>query len=631
MSDTNIEAARTRINAIDDQLITLLADRMDQVRAVAEHKRGEPDQRLQDLTREREVFAAWVQQAESQGLSPYYVGRILRDILNYSRRIQEGLLDRPQERYGLGQTTLGFQGIVGSNSALAAGKLSVARGTAAPRLTGFRSFAAVVNALQAGEIDYALPPIENTIAGSLQEVYRLLDRSELAIVDEEILPIEHTLLARPGTRLEDLRVIRSHPVALQQCDRFLSALGHCSSESYWDTAAAARAVATDDDPYAAAIAPPDCAELFGLDILATEIADHQGNETRFVLVARAGEEVAADRPARTSLVFSVLHTQGSLSGCLETFARHGLNLSKIESRPQPEAPWEYRFYVDLEGNLGDPTVARALDDVRSHVRSLRILGCYPRRDRAAEELAALERTRPQPQPEPAPAEPPGALRIDVAPRRQVRVGPVIVGGDDFILMAGPCAVESRQQIQDAAELVKACGAGILRGGAFKPRTSPYSFQGLGAEGLELLARAGEAWELPVVTEVMRPEDVELVAATADALQVGARNMQNYALLKRLGTVDKPVLLKRGLSATIDEWLAAAEYIRAGGNLQIILCERGRRRRRPHRRGPSVPGRGLVRQAAGSGETRSGTHDGAAAAHRRRPGSDSLSRAGGAVA
>ena len=576
MSAKVIEGARERITAIDHELVALLAERMGQVKAVAEHKKSEPGQRLQDLTRERQVFATWVKEAESQGLSPYYVGRILRDILNYSRRIQEGLLDRSQERYGIGKKTIGFQGIVGSNSALAAGKLLVARGEDSPHLTGFHSFSAVVAGLRAGEIDYALLPIENTIAGSLQEVYRLLDQSELWIVDEEILPIEHTLLARPGTKLEDLQVIRSHPVALQQCDRFLSALGHCNRESYWDTAAAARAVATNDDPYAAAIAPAECAELFGLDILATEVSDHQNNETRFVLIGREPESVDGDRLARISLVFSVLHEQGSLSSSLDTFSRHGINLSKIESRPQPDAPWEYRFYLDLEGNVSDPTVARALEEVRSHVRSLRILGCYPRRDRLAEQLPDAEGA--QVTKEATPPDPPATPVVSNVPaepsRRQVKVGSVIVGGDRFVLMAGPCAVESRQQIQDAAELVKSCGATILRGGAFKPRTSPYSFQGLGQEGLELLARAGEAHGLPVVTEVMRPEDVELVAAHADVLQVGARNMQNYALLKRLGTVDRPVLLKRGLSATIDEWLSAAEYIRAGGNFQVILCERG---------------------------------------------------------
>ncbi len=576
MSSKNIDNARQRISAIDHDLVALLAERMQQVKVVAEYKSVQTGHPLQDLTRERQVFAAWVQEAESQGLSPYYVGRILRDILNYSRRIQEGLLDRPQERHGVARTHIGFQGIVGSNSALAAGKLSVARGEDTPRLTGFRTFAAVVTALEAGEIDYALLPIENTIAGSLQDVYRLLDRSELWIVDEEILPIEHTLLARPGTRLEDLQVIRSHPVALQQCDRFLAALGHCNSESYWDTAAAARAVATEDDPSAAAIAPADCAELFDLDVLATEISDHHGNETRFVLIGRESEPVENDRLARVSLVFSVLHERGSLSSCLETFARHGINLSKIESRPQPEAPWEYRFYIDLEGNLDETSISQALDDLRSHVRSLRILGCYPRRDKAAEDLpeaAPTVRVAPDPESDAPPVSVPEP-RLEERPGRRVQIGSTLVGGDRFVLMAGPCAVESRQQIQDAAELVKACGASVLRGGAFKPRTSPYSFQGLGKEGLELLSRAGEAFDLPVVTEVMRPEDVELVATHANALQVGARNMQNYALLKKLGTIDKPVLLKRGLSATIDEWLSAAEYIRAGGNLQIVLCERG---------------------------------------------------------
>jgi 3-deoxy-7-phosphoheptulonate synthase len=576
MSPSVIEIARERISAIDQQLVTLLAERMQQIRTVAEHKRSEPGQPLQDLVRERQVFATWVQEAESHGLSPYYVGRILRAILNYSRRVQEGLLDRSQEQYGLGRKTLGFQGIVGSNSALAAGKLSVARGDKSPHLTGFGTFAAVVNALQAGEIDYALLPIENTIAGSIQEVYRLLDRSELSIVDEELLPIEHTLLALPGTKLEDLRIIQSHPVALQQCDRFLSALGHCRRESYWDTAAAAKSVATHGNPEVAAIAPAECAELFGLDILATEVADHEGNETRFVLVAREPEDVAADRPARVSLVLSVRHERGSLSSCLETFARHGINLSKIESRPQPDSPWEYRFYIDLEGNLIQPSVSQALDAIRSHVRSLRILGCYPRRDRAAEELSTDTLAETDGESEKPPHELPVAeIRTSGVPvRREVQVGPVIVGGARFVLMAGPCAVENRQQIHDAAELVKSCGASILRGGAFKPRTSPYSFQGLGPEGLELLARAGEAYDLPIVTEVIRPEDVELVASYASVLQVGARNMQNYALLKKLGTVDRPVLLKRGLSATIDEWLAAAEYIRAGGNMQVILCERG---------------------------------------------------------
>ncbi len=156
----------------------------------------------------------------------------------------------------------------------------------------------------------------------------------------------------------------------------------------------------------------------------------------------------------------------------------------------------------------------------------------------------------------------------------VDVGGAKVGGRSVVVMAGPCSVESKDQILETAQAVKRAGARFLRGGAYKPRTSPYEFQGLREEGLKLLALAREQTGLKVITEVMNTETVPLVADYADVLQVGARNMQNYSLLERLGTVGKPVMLKRGLSATIREWLMAAEYIVAKGNPQVMLCERG---------------------------------------------------------
>jgi 3-deoxy-7-phosphoheptulonate synthase len=149
-----------------------------------------------------------------------------------------------------------------------------------------------------------------------------------------------------------------------------------------------------------------------------------------------------------------------------------------------------------------------------------------------------------------------------------------IGGDQVIVMAGPCAVESRSQMLEIAQAVKEAGAQVLRGGAYKPRTSPYSFQGLGEEGLEILAEARQLTGLPVVTEVMSPELVALVARYTDILQIGARNMQNFALLHEAGKCDKPVLLKRGNSATLEELLMAAEYILSHGNQRVILCERG---------------------------------------------------------
>jgi 3-deoxy-7-phosphoheptulonate synthase len=154
------------------------------------------------------------------------------------------------------------------------------------------------------------------------------------------------------------------------------------------------------------------------------------------------------------------------------------------------------------------------------------------------------------------------------------IGGVKIGGPEVVVMAGPCAVESEEQIFKIAKLVKDAGAKILRGGAFKPRSSPYSFQGLGEEGLKLLRSAANEFQLKVVTEVMDKSQIDIVEKYADILQIGARNMQNYTFLKDLGKASKPVMLKRGLAATIEEWLMSAEYILSGGNQQVILCERG---------------------------------------------------------
>lgn len=156
----------------------------------------------------------------------------------------------------------------------------------------------------------------------------------------------------------------------------------------------------------------------------------------------------------------------------------------------------------------------------------------------------------------------------------IKLGDVTIGGNEIQIMAGPCAVESREQALEIADIVKRSGAKIMRGGAFKPRTSPYAFQGLGEEGLKILAEAGETYGLKIITEVMEPGNVELVAHYSDILQIGARNMQNFPLLKEVAKFGKPILIKRGLSATIEEWIMAAEYVLNGGNSQVMLCERG---------------------------------------------------------
>jgi 3-deoxy-7-phosphoheptulonate synthase len=188
--------------------------------------------------------------------------------------------------------------------------------------------------------------------------------------------------------------------------------------------------------------------------------------------------------------------------------------------------------------------------------------------KAAENMSGVEKVMPILQPYKL------ASRETKEGNTVIKVGDVEIGGPKCVVMAGPCAVESEEQLMESAYVVKKAGASMLRGGAFKPRTSPYSFQGLGEEGLKILAKAREKTGLPVVTEVMSSSEVELVESYADVLQVGARNTQNFALLKAVGQANKPVLLKRGMMTTLEELLMSAEYILASGNDRVILCERG---------------------------------------------------------
>jgi 3-deoxy-7-phosphoheptulonate synthase len=191
----------------------------------------------------------------------------------------------------------------------------------------------------------------------------------------------------------------------------------------------------------------------------------------------------------------------------------------------------------------------------------------------SETAAVLEAVERSPEKKPAASARLAAKRHS-AHTTAVLVGDVAIGGGASVVIAGPCSVESREQLLTAAQGVKAAGAKLLRGGAYKPRTSPYDFQGLGLEALLILREASELTGLPVVSEVMSTEDIDVVSDHVDMLQVGARNMQNFALLRRLGKVRRPVLLKRNPAATVKEWLLAAEYILAGGNDQVVLCERG---------------------------------------------------------
>jgi chorismate mutase/prephenate dehydratase len=571
-----LEPIRKEIDEADRQLIQILARRFDAVKRVGSVKQAE-DQPLLDTERERRVQASWIQDAEALGLAAPFARRVLKEILNHSRRMQESLIEN---RQGLARRIrCGYQGQAGSYSALAASHLLAHRSGGESGLVGYLTFQEVGKALLNGEIDYGLLPVENSIGGSIADVNRLICDHALHIVDEEIWQVEHVLAVPPGMTMADLRVIRSHPAALTQCETFLSSLEDVQREPWSDTATAAESLKEGharERRDTGAICSEEAARLHGLDVLARSLADRECNETRFLLVAREPEIPDPRLPCKTSMLFRVNHHEGALVHALDVFAKAKVNLTRIESRPQPDMPWEYLFFVDVEGHMEAPNLAGALIKLRSCCSHLRMLGCYPSRTRKQDVHLDLPPAPPVPRPEPVCiVETPAAESARPHPARaSVRIGPVTVGEGRFVLISGPCAVESLEQIVDAARMVRANGATMLRGGAFKPRTSPHAFQGLGQQGLVYLREAGRQFELPTVTEVLTIEDIPAVMEYADVLQVGARNMHNFALLKELGKLDKPVILKRGMSATIKELLLAAEYLLNGGNLQVILCERG---------------------------------------------------------
>jgi len=242
---------------------------------------------------------------------------------------------------------------------------------------GYDSFSALLDAVASAQLDYAMQPIENTTAGSINEAYDLLARMDLHLVGEEVLRVEHCLAALPGSSLLGLRRVYSHPQALLQCSEFLNALPSLAVLAFTDTAMAVKKVRDEQDPAQAAVASERAAELYGLQILARDIANQRDNFTRFVVVARAAESYPADVACKTSLILTTRHERGALVRCLSILADHELSLTKIESRPRPNKPWEYIFYVDFEGNVADPRVAEAVERVREHTLSLKLLGSYP--------------------------------------------------------------------------------------------------------------------------------------------------------------------------------------------------------------------------------------------------------------
>ncbi|HET7789133.1 MAG TPA: 3-deoxy-7-phosphoheptulonate synthase [Myxococcales bacterium] len=414
---------------------------------------------------------------------------------------------------------------------------------------GFASFEKVLEALRDGGIDEAVLPMENAVVGAITEALEPLADAvtggmDLVAVSLTSLPVRLALAVRPGTPLREVKRAWSHPAALRQCTHRLAQMGIERVVCY-DTAGAAQIVAADASTDAA-VCSQHAAERCGLEVLVEDLSDKEQNGTRFVHLRMADH-------ARAQVSLAFLRTSSmTATGKLDVLT--GATLLPLAGT----AEFPVRMWV-----LGaDAARLQAL----APARDVQVISLGQPAAHAARITPPRQGTEPV---------------VKALPHATARKAPTVVevgrlrlGGGARAVIAGPCSVESAEQVMRIAQQVASCGATALRGGIFKARTNPYAFQGHGLEALDWLIAAGRATGLPVVTEVMAVDHVPAVAGQADLLQIGARNMQNFDLLRAAGRAGRPVLLERGAGATVDEWLGAAEYVMAAGEARVILCERG---------------------------------------------------------
>ena len=374
----DIKDIRSDLDHIDQQILKFLADRQRVINETAEIKK-EKKAILRDPAREHEILNRIGQKAREAGLDRYYAMQLFKTIIEHSVRFQtDFLIDHANLRNRDSLLKVGFQGTEGAYSHRAilehfsskANELDV---------HGYETFREVVDAVERGEVDYGMMPIENTTAGSINDTYDLLYRSNLSIIGEEVVSVQHCLVGLGDVPITNIRRIMSHPQAIAQCSEYLARLHDCKVESYLDTAMAARKVLQDADLSQAAIASRDAARLYNLTILREGIANQKENYTRFVVISQKPIVVDSQIPCKTSVMITAAHRKGALASCLNVLNDFNLNLTKLESRPQPGTPWEYLFYVDFEGNIANPEVQEALAKLREYTSFLKVLGSYPYR------------------------------------------------------------------------------------------------------------------------------------------------------------------------------------------------------------------------------------------------------------
>lgn len=549
-----LEQIRTDITALDSELLALLARRRSLSLEVARSKIRDPHP-VRDRRREEALLLRLIDAGRELGLDAHYITRLFQLVIEDSVLHQQAFL---QQRLNQGNHSdlcrVAFLGPRGSYSHLALQQYFSRRTTELVEIDR-RGFRQIIEAVESDQADYAMLPIENTSSGSINEVYDVLQHTSCAIVGELTVPVEHCLMSAVPSSEAQIRTIYTHFQPAQQCSEYIASLPGVSVERCDSTAAACLKVSELQDPTAAAIGNAAGGALYGLTVLRDKIANQLENFSRFIVVGRQPVSVAEQIPAKTTLIMSTAQQPGALVEALLILRRHGLNLTKLESRPIIGNPWEEMFYIDFEGNTASPAVKAALAELTRTTRYLKVLGCYP-----SEQITP---TQPSPQQPPATAIAANAANTKLQP---IQVRQLVIGQGHFVLLAGPAPQLSATVASQLLSKLAQYGIAALHTGDYNDNEPALAF----AELRILAARL----QLPLIARVRHEREVEHHAREADLLLIAPGQMNHGPLLAACGATLRPVILMRDPLASTEDWLAAAGQIRRGGNQQVILCESG---------------------------------------------------------
>ncbi|MBG2804121.1 MULTISPECIES: bifunctional chorismate mutase/prephenate dehydratase [Proteus] len=375
MEKLDLSAIRDKITMLDSELLTLLANRRQLSADVAQFKLN-THRPIRDKNRERELLDLLIEKGKNVGLDGFYISRIFQMIIEDSVLTQQAILQQHLNATPNESARIAYLGPKGSYSHIAA------RQYAARHFDSFvdctcQKFDDIFTLVDTGQADYGLLPIENTSSGAINDVYDLLQTTSISIVGEIRIPINHALLTSVDSSTEELQTIYSHPQPFQQCSHYLNQYPNWKIEYCESTAAAMEKVALAQSPFVAAIGSEAGGSLYGLKPLANNLANQQINVTRFIVIARKAIDVSEQVPAKTTFLMATGQQAGALVDALMILKKYDIIMTKLESRPINGTPWEEMFYIDVQANLRDINMQKALHDLSQTTRSLKILGCYP--------------------------------------------------------------------------------------------------------------------------------------------------------------------------------------------------------------------------------------------------------------